>query len=130
MPLYEFENPITKEKKSIIQGMNDSHIFVDNEGVEWVRIFINPQASFNTKIDPLSSKDFVEKTRGKKGSVGNILDKSKELSEQREKITGRDIIKDKWYDSYAKRRHKKLHPDVVKQKGKEKLSKMGVDFED
>ena len=129
MPYYIFSNPNKpSEVIEVFFSMKDKKEYIKN-GIKWNREYIIPQASFNTKIDPLSSKDFVNKTRDKTGSIGNILDESKELSLKRTEIIGNDPIKNKWYSNWQKRR-KKIHPDVQKQKGKEDLAKKGVILED
>ena len=42
--------------------MKDKHVFIDDQGVEWRRVWRAPNAAMDTQIDPHSSKDFVEKT--------------------------------------------------------------------
>lgn len=130
MPFYSYIDDRDGKIYDKIQGMNEIHQAFASDGYKLRRIFYNPQTSFNTKIDPLSSRDFVEKTRTKKEKVGDILDRSKELSLRREEIIGKDIIKDKWYKNWQKRRKGKSHPDIQKQKGKEDLAKKGVILED
>lgn len=129
MPSYIFENPQTGEQTEIIQGINEDHRFVDNNGTEWRRIFVNPNVSTDTQFNPLSSKDFVEKTRNKKGSLGEIWDKSKELSEKRKEITGEDGVLKNYYKKYSEQRRGKLHDDVRKQNAAAKLNKLGVEIE-
>ena len=50
MPIYIFKNPITGKVKEVIQKMNDDHVYFDEEGTQWNRIFTSPQASMDTQI--------------------------------------------------------------------------------
>ena len=91
MPEYLYQNPETGEVLSIIQGMNDEHKFVDDQGLEWKRIFLNPTMSVDTQeVDPFSEKQFVEKTANMKGTYGDMIDYSKELSQRREEKLGKE----------------------------------------
>ena len=83
MPIYLFQNPKTEEIIEIIQNMNEAHVFIDSNGLEYKRIYTVPSSSIDSKIDAFSSKDFAEKTRNKKGTIGDLLNASKELSEKR-----------------------------------------------
>ena len=51
MPEYLYQNPETGEVLSIIQGMNDEHKFVDDQGLEWKRIFLNPTLIVTGKLN-------------------------------------------------------------------------------
>ena len=129
MPIYIFANPDNHfETIELIQDMNDIHEYY-RDGKKWDRVFTKPQASFDTAIDPFNSNDFVEKTRNKRGSLGDLWDKSSELSEKRAKIGGKDAILEKSHKDYQKTRRGKIHPDVRKARAVEKLNKMGVDVE-
>jgi hypothetical protein len=109
MPLYIFENPQTKERKEIVQRMTDVHEY-EETGVKWVRVFESPQANTTGHIDPFSAKDFVEKTRGTRGTVGDLWDRSAELSEKRKQKMGHDPIKEKSVKDYEKKTGGKEHP--------------------
>jgi len=130
MPFYSFYNEKTKKTIDLIMSIHDNHEFIDNDGYKWIRIWYKPQASFNTKIDPFSSKDFSNKVGLKKGSYGDVLDYSKEYSERREALAGKDDIKENYYMNYAKKRRGKLHKDIKQRICKEKLDKSGVILED
>lgn len=125
MPFYDFINDKTNEVKSVFFHMNDEKKYTDENGVAWRRIFCIPQAAIDTKIDPYSSKDFVEKTRNKKGTLGGIWDQSRELSEKRKGNSSYDPVKEKTYADYEKV-VKKPHMDKVREKAKANLAKMGV----
>ncbi len=129
MPLYEFINDKTGERKQIIMGMNDEHVYKDDSGYQWTRVFFAPNAAVDTKIDPFSARDFSEKTGRKKGSIGNIWDEAQEASHKREKIIGIDPVKENYYKNYSKKRKNKEHQDVRKKKVKDDLSKSGVQIE-
>ncbi len=65
MPEYLYKDPETGEEVSIYQGINEKHKY-NADGKEFERVFTVPNASIDTNIDPMSEKDFVEKTRNKK----------------------------------------------------------------
>ena len=110
MPIYVYSHPETEEQIELIQGMNDPHEYTDTEGVKWQRVFFAPNMTLDTEIDPFSQEDFVRTTGSKKGTVGEMMDLSKELSAQRaEKNGGVDPIKEKGYADYKKKTGKD-HP--------------------
>lgn len=113
MPIYIFEHPKTKKVIEIIQNMNDDHVYIDEKGVKWNRIFTKPQASMDTQIDSHNSKDFVSKTRNKNYSVGQMWDMSAELSQKRGGASGQDEIRSRAEKAYEKRTGKK-HPHAKK----------------
>lgn len=114
MPLYSYFNPENEEEViDVIQTMSEPHVFF-KDGVEWKRLFYSAQASQNTKIDLYDSKDFARKTGEKKGTLGDMLDASKELSMKRADKNGRDSVKDKFYEDYSKARNGKKHVNYYK----------------
>ena len=119
MPIYLFEHPQTSERKEIVLGVKEDKKYIDSDGVAWVRVFTIPYSSIDTKINPNSAKDFLDKTRNKSGKLGDIFEKSKELSEKREKAGGKDPIKEQYYQNWAAKRGGKLHPDLRKKKAVE-----------
>lgn len=100
MPLYSFTNETETEYVDVFFHMNDEKKFVGPDGKEWRRVYTVPTASIDTKIDPFSSRDFVEKTGKKKDSYGSLLDRSKEASLARLQKEGRDVVKEKWLSDY------------------------------
>jgi len=82
MPLYTYEHPLTGEVRDIIQSMTDEHIFIDENGTKWNRVFYPTHFAFDTKIDPHDPKAFVKKTE-KGGTLGDITDLSHEMKERR-----------------------------------------------
>jgi predicted nucleic acid-binding Zn ribbon protein len=115
MPIYIYKNPDTKEFIEIIQTMSEEHIYVDEFGLEWKRVFTVPHASIDTKNDAWSHNDFVEKTGKMKGTVGDVLDYSAELSERRAQSDGKeDPVKRKAFDDYKKQTGKQHLSDRKK----------------
>lgn len=107
---YLFKNPNTEEIIEVYQKMNDPHIYFDETGLEYERVFTIPNAAIDGKIDPYSRQSFLEKTKNK-GSVGDLIDRSKELSEIRKsKNGGVDPVQIKYFDQWSKERKGKVHP--------------------
>ncbi len=117
MPLYLFSNP--KNPKDIIevsQSMNEPHVYFRN-GEQWNREFTIPQGSVNTKLDPFDSQQYIDKIGSQKGTMGDALARSAELSEQRaEKLGGQDPVKEKFYKEYSAKRRGTQHPTQIKEK--------------
>lgn len=110
MPLYTYKHPETNECKDILQSMNEEHVYIDEEGVEWNRVYFAPNASIDSNIDPFSQRQFTESTGAKKGTVGDMLDYSAEMSQRRaEQTGGTDPVKQKYFDDYAKKRNGQRH---------------------
>jgi len=112
MPHYIYQNPKTREIKEVVQRMNEPHIYSEN-GVKFNRIFTIPQEAIDTKIDPNNSKDFVSKMGRKRCKLGDMMDESAALSERREKMMGKDPVKEKYFENYSKRRRGKPHPSKL-----------------
>jgi hypothetical protein len=127
MPLYTFE--FDGIQKDILLGMNDKKEYTDELGNKWTRIYHVPQASINTKIDPFSAADFVNKTGQKKGTIGDLWDKSAELSHEREQKLGKDQVKEDFYADYSKTRNGLKHPAQKREEAKKKLKKLGVSLD-
>ena len=119
MPIYVYKHPNEEEYREVFQGMNDEHVYSE-EGVEWKRVFLSPNASIDNSIDPFNKQQYIDATYNKKGTVGDMMDLSKELSAKRaEKEGGVDSVKEKFYDNYAKERRGAQHPNRAKEKGYE-----------
>ena len=120
MPIYIYKHPEEEKYIEELQGMNDKHVFFDSDGLEWKRVFTIPNASIDSKIDPHSQKEFIQKTENKKGTYGDMMDFSKELSHIRaEKNGGLDPVKEKHFKNYSNKRRGAKHLDEVKSKGYE-----------
>lgn len=127
MPLYPFAHPDTGEIKDIFFHMDDDKIYIDKKNVQWNREFHSPQLNTQGSIDPWSNKDFVGKTR-KEGTIGDLLDRSSELSNQRASESGGvDPVKEKYYKKYSKNRNGAIHPDKVPKTFEDKNVKIELD---
>ncbi len=109
MPLYTYQHPESEEYKDVYQSMNEVHVYVDEEGVEWKRVFLSPNASIDGNIDPFDNKQFVEKTGKKKGTYGELVDQSREMSEKRKNKLGYDPVQKKYFKEYSKKRNGVRH---------------------
>ena len=116
MPEYLYQNPKTKKIISIIQGVNDVHEYFDKNELKWDRVFTVPELNTQGTLDAnCNVQQFSEYTKNKKGTVGDLWDRSAELSSKREKIYGKDPIKNKYYDNWSKKRKGKKHPSTKNQ---------------
>ena len=127
MPLYLYENKETGQTVEVFQGMSDAHVYHGPDGKEkglWSRVFVNPNLSFDTNVDPFDKKSFLNSTTNKNDTYGDLFDRSKEASEIRaSKNDGKDPIKEKYYENYSKERNGKLHPAQQKEKFKQAIKK-------
>ena len=112
MPQYIFKNPNTGEVKEVFQAMSDEHSYFE-DGVKWDRVYTVPQASIDTKVDPFSQKQFIEKSYSKKGNMGNLWDASKEASVKRVDKEGYDPMQKKAAEQWSKDRGGKKAPKVL-----------------
>jgi hypothetical protein len=112
MPIYIFKNPNTGKSVLISQAMNDLHKYSE-DGVEFERVFTSPNTRFDSEVDPFSEKQFVEKTGKMKGTLGDIWDYSKEMSEKRSKTTGVDPVREKAEAAYSKKRRGMKHKERI-----------------
>jgi len=113
MPIYVYQHPETEEYIEIIQGMNDDHEYTDESGVAWNRVFHAPNANFDTQVDPYSQSDYIKATANKQGTMGDLMDYSKELSEKRAAKDGKDPLKEKFYRDHEKK-HGRKHQSEAK----------------
>jgi hypothetical protein len=112
MPNYIYKNTETLEYRQILQTMKEAHEYFGEDGTEktWIRVFTCPQASIDSHIDPFSSKQFVDKTRDKRGTQGDLWDRSNDLSSQRAQLNGGvDPVKAKYFENYSKARNGAKH---------------------
>ena len=90
MPLYLYENKETGEVVEVLQSMSEVHEYNGEDGTEkglWRRVFVNPNMSFDTKVDPWSSESFRASTVGKNDTYGELLrEVLKHLHEERKKM--------------------------------------------
>jgi hypothetical protein len=113
MALYLYRNPKTNEIREIVQPMNAEHRYFDDDGLEWAREFVSPQAKIDTRIDPMNKHDFCDKTRKKNYNLGETMDISAELSKKREKMEGVDKVRESAMQRYE-RKTGKSHPERPK----------------
>lgn len=133
MPLYlyikEVEGgiPIIHE---VVQGMNETHEYAGPNGDEkgqWKRLWTSPEAAADSVItDPHDPCQFVRATN-KKGTVGDLWERSEELSARRaDKEGGRDPLKESFYKRFSKKHAGKRHPQQVREEGARKLKEIGI----
>ena len=92
MPLYTYRNPNTNESIDVIQRMSDEHVYVDDDGLQWERVWSIPQATMGLNNSADSESQFIDKTKG--WTAGEMWDYSKEMSEKRTSSRGYDHVKD------------------------------------
>jgi hypothetical protein len=111
MPQYIYQNPKTKQTIEIVQSIHDIHEYTDKNGLKWNRVFTVPQATIPESMNAFTTdKEFIDKTKNKKGNYGDIMDRSKELSEQRKEKFGSDPIQKEYFNDWSKKRKGKKHP--------------------
>tara|TARA_R100000008_G_scaffold85885_2_gene77005 strand:+ start:2428 stop:2772 length:345 start_codon:yes stop_codon:yes gene_type:complete len=110
MPEYVYEHPETGEKVSVIQGINEDHVY-ECDGVSYNRVFLSPNARIDSlsEINADSSQDFVNKTKGKNMTLGELWDTSAELSQKREDKSGKDKVKSKYFEQHSQKRRGLKH---------------------
>ena len=127
MPSYIYQHPETEEYIEVTQSMNDDHVYFGEDGVEWNRVLISPQLNTEASVDPWSKNDFMNKTANSKGSYGDLLDRSKELSDKRASENGGvDPVKQKYLENYSKQRGGKKHFSELKSTAESKHIKIDL----
>ena len=126
MPIYEYIHPETGEIIEVAQGMTDKHVFIDDQGVEWRRKFNAPNASVDNEFGADMTEDqFARATKGKNYTLGEMWDKSAELSSKRaQKNGGQDPILNKAYKDYSKKRKGMKHRTQAKKEVQKKLKEL------
>jgi len=109
MPLYTYEHPITEETVDVLEKMDTTHVYIDKDGVKWKRVFHAPNASIDSQSDPFSSRAFVDKTGASSGTYGEMIDRSKEMSDKRKDKLGYDPVQKKFFKEYSKKRNGVKH---------------------
>lgn len=104
MPLYIYKHPDKEEYIEVYQGMNDEHTYFHNN-IEWERQFTSPEISSQKITNPWDKNAFVNQTGQSKGTIGDMMDRSKEMSEMRAKENGGvDPIQQQNFKNYSKLR--------------------------
>jgi hypothetical protein len=128
MPMYSFISDKGKIEE-VFFGMNDEKIYNGKDGKEigkWKRLWTVPNASFDSvPLDPYSAKDFARVTN-KGGSVGDLFDRSAELSEKRVQKDGIDTFKEGFYKEYKKKHKGNEHPEQRRERAKKKADESGI----
>lgn len=102
MPIYIYKHPAKDNYEEVVQRMDDLHSF-SKDGLEWKRVFLIPNASISSNADPFDSNSFVEKTGKMKGTVGDMMSYSEELSQKRaEKHGGQDPVRKQHFKDYER----------------------------
>lgn len=110
MPIYIFQNPKTEEIKEVFLSMSEDKIYKDKSGLEWKRLYTSPQLNTVGGIDAWNNADFVNKTANMKGTYGDMLDKSEELSQKRASENGGvDPVRQEYFKNYSKERGGSKH---------------------
>ena len=130
MPLYLFRNTKTDEIHEVVYKMTDTKDYRGPKGKDpegrWARVWTKPLMAVDAvKMDPHSSQDFIRATN-KKGTIGDLWDRSAEWSEKRTSKEGFDPLKQKWYKDYARRRKGKKHPQQRREESQKNLAKKGI----
>lgn len=114
--IYIYKHPEEDKYVEVQQGMNDEHVFVDSDGLKWKRVFTKPYMSMDTKkVDPYSQSDYMT-ALNKSCSIGDMMDLSSEMSEERKQLDGEDPVKRQYFDKYEKKnkvKHALDKPDKV-----------------
>ena len=112
MPVYTFINPDTQDEVEVVQAMKEPHVYIDGDGLEWKRKWALPNAQIDAEIDPFDKEAFKRKVGGgsAKGTVGELWDRSRELSEKRKQKLGYDPVKQAFEKKYSKDRQGKELP--------------------
>jgi hypothetical protein len=118
MPLYTYENPVTKQRIDIVQTMSEPHEYSE-DGIPWTRVFAIPNAKIDglENVDPFNKQEFINKTARKGMTVGDMWDESQRLSDKRTQKAGKDEVREKAEKAY-KHRTGKEHPHAAKPKPK------------
>jgi len=129
MPIYIYKHPTEEEYEEVVQSMNDTHTY-SKDGVEWERVFFAPNMAVSASDDPFSANNYVEKTANMKGTVGDLLDYSAELSERRAEANGGvDPVKQKTLEDYSKKTGGKKHTSQLGQKKTFETKDIKVEFD-
>ncbi len=136
MPLYLFQHIKTGEVHEVMYHMNDAKDYRGPKGKArvgaWKRVYLKPRAAFDSlPVDPFSSKDFARVTN-KKGLVGDMWERSAEMSAKRAEKEGADPVKNRFYRQYSAKRKGHKHPLQAREEIVKGLKSAGlaVDFGD
>lgn len=131
MPFFDFENIETHEIREIwIKNLTAPRVYNgedNNEKEKWKVLMCRPNMSVSSIIDPYDSKSFRAATTNKKGqTIGQLWERSAELSQKRADKEGKDPIRQKRYAEYKKStgvKHFKQAQEETAIKAKETVKK-------
>ena len=113
MPTYIYQHPDSGEVIEINQRISDRHEYTDDSGVSWNRVFTVPHTRVPnmTRVEANSEEDFIRRTRESGGTMGDLFDLSKELSNKRKAQSndGKDHVEQKFFKDYSKKRKGMKH---------------------
>lgn len=128
MPVLDFHNEQNGRTISVMVKLSADieafHTQIE-DGVTYKRIYAAPAAAVNVAHKDGTKEDFGRITDGKKMTVGQMQDLSKELSVERAAKNGNDPVKEQFYRDYEKRIGDK-HQDEKKRIAREALAKRGI----
>lgn len=130
MPLYQYLDERDGKVYDVVQGMNDTHEAFAPDGFKLARIWTKPLASVDSKLDPNDAKSFTKYTSTRAGTLGDLQDLSAELSQKRKDKDGVDVVKQNFYDNYAKKRSGRRHINEKKEKLKEIIKNSPFELSD
>jgi len=90
--------------------MTEPHVYSEG-GITYERVFCVPNAAIDSNLNPFSATDFTDKTRDSRGTVGDLFDRSKEMSEKRKSKEGYDPLEKKYKANWSKKRKGRNFPD-------------------
>lgn len=110
MPQYIYKHPEKEEYIEITQSMKEEHVYFDEDNIKWNRVLTSPRLNTEATIDPWSKNDFMNATANSKGTYGDLLDRSKEMSQKRaDQNGGVDPIQQKYFKKYSQERGGQKH---------------------
>ena len=133
MPVHNFQNEKTGKIISVLVSIKEpvkNHQIQIEDGEVYKRVYDMPSMSMDVKMGDLTKEDFIRSTSSKNYTIGNMMDISKEMSEDRAKRNGgKDPVKEKMYADYEKKTGKK-HFEAERRDAKEKLKiKFGMNLD-
>ena len=94
--------------------MDEDHVYIDENGVTWSRKWTLPNAQIDADIDPFDKTAFLQKTSSEKGTLGDLWDRSREMSERRkQKNGGKDPVKEAYKKQWSKERKGRTPPPTI-----------------
>lgn len=126
MPSYEMENLATGKIELFFIPITEYPSLGEVreiDGEKWRRVITEAPMGIVKSSDNPTLNNFINESASKRGTVGDLMEKSQEMSEKRAKdsVNGRDPVKDKWFDRWSKKRDGKQHPSDTRPKKRTRL---------